>query len=226
MAESLGAASDRRRRFARWEWIRFAAALAAVLCMACAAWPAPIYGGAVRQISATAGPFGGFSNSDVDSTNLLGAWVEAVSTSYSSGNINAIAWASMDSLIDPDGILLSGSLAAQSTLGGVANAQSILSVSFQLLQATPYFSDITGAPFQFSLANNATAYAADSSGILPIGNYSLTVRFQAGAGPSAGSSDTPYQYTLLFAPSPGAAWFMIGGVLFWRGRTRRGSRRS
>jgi hypothetical protein len=117
-----------------------------------------------------------------------------------------------------------GSLSATATLGYAGIAQSILNVSFTLLELTPYTSQMMGSPFFFAFANSGSSFAANSSGTLPIGNYGLQIRFQESAGPSPAAIESTYRYSLAFVPESSTYLLAaIGGLLLascvcWRRR--------
>jgi len=184
---------------------------------------APIYGGATRQVSGGAGPNGspGVGETKQPSFGSLAPWADTATAVYSNAGGSASASAFQSSAIDASGVTMLGTLSAAATLGYAGNAQSILNVSFTLLEPTPYTSQVMGSPFVFSFASSGASFAANSSGILPIGNYGLQVRFQESAGPLPAAIESNYQYSLTFVPEPSTCCLAAFGSLMLAACLRR-----
>jgi hypothetical protein len=197
----------------------------AFLLLLLAATPASAinYLGATRQVTASAGAF--ISNTDQQTTSALGVWPGTASASYA--DVNGFASASVSQLSDIGdlGITMSGSLAAAASgLGYAGSALSHLSAEFTIDSNTPYNSIFltsggsTVPNFYFAALGGSPSYGANSSGVLPAGQYSLLVQIRADSPSSAGD----YNYSLVVAPEPSSAvLLMVAGLLV---ATRRGKK--
>jgi len=158
-----------------------------------------------RRVAAIAGPIGGSGNSDTKDASGFAPWSEMASASYSDTNGSAGATATQVSILDVDtGITLNGNLSAVANVGFTGNAQSLFNLSFNLAAYTPYVSTLSGSAnltsFLLGLSGGAITFEANSSGVLPAGDYSLGVNHRAAA--SDGSSNGSYSYSLaVTAPS-------------------------
>jgi hypothetical protein len=180
------------------------------------------YSGQSRQVATLAGPLGGVGTSDVDSTTATGAWSSSVDCSYGTNppTCGAAAGASQSSNLGDFDINMSGELAA-ATAGFpvaecVAHAISQLDASFTLNSDVAYISALdTQTEMEFSLlsAGGNVSYGANSSGILPAGDYSLSVLFRVTANEFGGSVGGLYTYHLRIAPEPSSAFLLLVGAV-------------
>jgi len=158
-----------------------------------------------RRVAAVAGQLGGASNGEVKDAPDFAPWSEMASALYGNINGSAAATATQVSILDVDvGITLSGGLSASADVGFVGNAQSLFGVSFSLAADTPYVSTLSGSAnitaFSFGSSGSGTlTFAANSSGILPAGDYSLQINHREAS--VGGSVSGGYSYSLT-VPEP------------------------
>jgi hypothetical protein len=72
----------------------------------------------------------------------------------------------------------------------------------------------TQTEVEFSLlgAGGSVSYGANSSGILPAGDYSLSVLFRVTANEFGGAVGGLYTYSLTIVPEPSSTFLMLAGA--------------
>ena len=204
---------------------RFLACLALVLALADSA-RAIVYDSATRTLQAVAGNFTGVS--DLKTTTALGAWSESVYAPYSEISGGAIASGNQTSDLGALSITMSGSQFAISSSNPFQSGTfSQLNTDFTLAVDTPYTSSLTTSGtnayssfFSFTAIGGSPSYSANSSGILPAGQYSLDLAFSANA-PYGQSSSQNYNYSLALPEPASASLILIGAALFFTGLIRK-----
>jgi hypothetical protein len=224
--------SPSQGRFASWEHVmnRVAICLSVWLGLALPVFAAFDYSGQERTVAAYAGIFSGFYNSDIVTTNDLGEWSETSAASLSNESGSATAAADQTSNLSELEMSMTGNLSATSTLGFTGAGQSLLNVSFFIDSDTPYVSELESdadiVTFSFQRNFSSDTFEANSNGVLPAGNYTLSVVFQAGTSELGGTAAAEYRYRLVIVPEPFSAGLSaLGGACMVVGiRLRRGRR--
>jgi hypothetical protein len=174
-----------------------------------------IYTAQIRQVTAAAGPSGGFGVSDSDAAPDFLPWLGSASIVYANISGSSSSSVGQESVLGATSITNVGTLSAAADTSFVASATNSFSTSFTLAAATPYVSSLSGLTptlFALQLTPGGTPFGANSSGILPAGSYTLTMQFQRSAGPLQSSSAGAYQYTLT-VPEPGSLLLgIVGGA--------------
>jgi hypothetical protein len=194
------------------------------------------YGTVSRFVATSAGPNGGFGDSDVDSTGATGIWTASVASAYSDGppgGGNASASATQvsdlgDLEISMAGDLMGAGAANDPPFGGYGGiAQSSLTASFTLDADSPYMSVLVSTPdvANFDFRSQSANYGANSSGVLPAGSYTLSILFQVTNGGFPGGVSGAYAYNLTIVPEPSSVCLLLMGTLLAAASRRRNCRR-
>jgi hypothetical protein len=157
-------------------------------------------------------------------TSAAGLWSEFVfADAFVGGAGTAMALGSQNSDISPASIGFSGTLAASDTSsfppssGGSAAAISELYAAFTVTTTTRYVSTFaatgdTATMFDFRLAGGDPIFHTNTSGVLPPGNYELTV-VAALSSQSGQALEGTYASYVYFVPEPSTFAFIAVAVL-------------
>jgi hypothetical protein len=183
-------------------------------------------GGQVRQVATNTSPG---AVEDVENTAATGFWTATASSTYTDTVGSASASASQISDLGDFEISMSGAVggsgAAFDGVSGGYNGvgQSVLNAQFTLDSDSPYVSTLvsTTSVMSFNFSGAGASYDANSSGVLPAGDYALSIVFQEG-NTVPGSASGAYAYNLSIAgvpePSSALVFLVVGATLLvaWR----------